>query len=311
MAGTKGNKGPLAEAERLLERAYNADEGQDIEGLLLRVLELDPRNPEALLLQADATEDHEERLRILGEAVASTRERMEAENPAREGGPQGLWDLEDLEDVYLGLLTRAAMTLCALEKYHDALLALGELRAKGGDLLDGAVIQGLYYRALIGLGEWARILSETLREEEHGLGWAYGRLCAAFMLARDAQGRRAAAQMFWEALSLSPNVPFYMMGYFPEPEGEDEEEMEDFHFASLYSDVWTTSPELYRWFVRGTLLFGLLSGRFEDEEHGYAEGLLDALGGREEYDRMRGLIQASDDETIIETLAAHRCLAGA
>ena len=45
------------DVEELLERAYESEDAAEVEDLVRQALELDPENPEVLLLQADLTED--------------------------------------------------------------------------------------------------------------------------------------------------------------------------------------------------------------------------------------------------------------
>ena len=289
------------DVDELLERAYESEDPVEVEELVDRALMLEPDNPEALLLRADLTEDDGERLATLERAIRTTRllldeERIEEEELAED----------ELGSIYLALLQRAAFTLFSLGDDARALETAEELLRY--DLEDQGAVRSLYYRILIEQQEWSRILSETMQDEDHQLGWAYARLCAAFMLSPEGNLTRA-AQMFWDALILSPNAPFYMLGYFAEPvDGADGSEEEDFHFGLLYSDVWSISRDLLNWFSRGVILFGLLTGRFGEESGDMLE-ILGALGGREEYDRMDALLGERDDDAVIEALAAHRCLA--
>ena len=285
------------DADELLDRAYESEDEAEVEALVERALELEPDNPEALLLRADLTDDDEERLSILRGALEAVRvvlKDMEVE-------PEDFAE-DELGLVYLALLQRAAFTFFSVGEDEEALHAAEELLRY--DLEDNGASRNLYYRILVEKGEWQRILDATERDVDHQLGWAYSRLAAAFMLG----DRPAAARMFWDAVIMSPNVPFYMLGYFPEPEGESEAEEEDFNFATLYADVWNASRDLLNWFSRGVILFGLLSGRFGEEQDSMLE-ILTSLGGRAEYDKMSALIMDSDDAAIIETLAAHHCLA--
>ena len=150
------------------------------------------------------------------------------------------------------------------------------------DLDDQGSIRSLYYRILIEKRDWSLILRETMQDGDRQLGWAYARLAACFMLTEEGEdGTGEAAAMFWDALSMAPNVPFYMLGYFPDPVDDSEEEEEDFHFSLLFSDVWSSSHDLLNWFSRGVILFGLLSGRFGEEADDMLE-ILRSLGGGEE-----------------------------
>ena len=285
------------DADELLDRAYESEDEAEVEALVERALELEPDNPEALLLRADLTDDDEERLSILTGALEAVRILLKDMDVAPEEFAE-----DELGLVYLALLQRAAFTFFSVGEDEEAFHAAEELLRY--DLDDNGASRNLYYRILVERGEWQRILDETERDVDHQLGWAYSRLAAAFMLG----DRPAAARMFWDAVIMSPNVPFYMLGYFPEPEGESEAEEEDFNFATLYADVWNASRDLLNWFSRGVILFGLLSGRFGEEQDNMLE-ILNSLGGRAEYDKMSAVIMDSDDAAIIETLAAHHCLA--
>ena len=290
------------DVEALLDRAYESEDAEEVEALVARALEIEPDNPEALLLRADLTDDDEERLSILQgalEAVEAVLKEEGVEEEAYEENPLGT--------VYLALMQRAAFTLYGVGDDERAMELIERLLRH--DLDDNGAVRSLHYRILIEQNAWQLILSKTMQDEDHQLGWAYARLCAAFMLAPKGAERGTAARMFWEALTMSPNVPFYMLGYLAEPADDSETEEEDFNFASLYADVWSTSRDLLNWFSRGVILFGLLSGRFGEESGDMLE-ILTSLGGRQEYEAMCKLPMEGDDVAVIETLAAHHCLAG-
>lgn len=288
--------------EELLDSAYESEDMAEVEELVRQALELDPENPEVLLLQADLTEDDEVRLPILLHALENARGVLEG-----EGVPEEAFAEDELGNVYLALLQRTAFTHFSLEDDERALESVRELLRH--DLEDQGSVKSLYYRILIEKQDWAGILRETLQDEDRQLGWAYARLASSFMLAGEGKGGLdGAATMFWDALAMAPNVPFYMLGYFPDPVDDSEEEEEDFHFSLLFSDVWSLSHNLLNWFSRGVILFGLLSGRFGEESEDMLE-ILDSLGGRHEYERMEALPDEGDDATLIEALAANRCLA--
>ena len=171
----------------------------------------------------------------------------------------------------------------------------------------------LYYRILLEQEEWARALEETMCEPSRGLGWAYARIVATFMLAggkgkvkearekaREKNGKNL-NKMLWDAVRMAPNVPFYMLGYMPDP--VDESEDENFHFSLLFEDVLSVSRDLLNWFSKGTILFGLLTGRFGEESDDMRE-ILATLGGAADYKELASHLEDASDVTVLDALAA-------
>ena len=278
----------------ILDRAYESEDFDEIAELVGKALELEPDNPEALLLSADLSDDDEERLGILEKALDGARRYLEEE------GLSGDSILEDeVGLVYLGILQRMAYTLFSLEEDERALLLVEELLRY--DQEDQELAKTLYYRILLEQSEWARVLEETMRDGERNLGWAYSRMIATFMLSKD-KGVESVNKMLWDAVRMAPNVPFYMLGYIPDP--IDESEDEDFHFSLLYEGVWSLSRELLNWFSKGTILFGLFSGRFGKESDDMQE-ILSALNGGGDYEELSGKLSGGshEDGAILEILS--------
>ena len=290
----------------LLNRAYESEDADEVAKLVERALALEPDNPEALLLKADLTEEDEERLPFLERALEGTRRYIQDE---------GLTDEDFLEDetglVHLALLQRAAYTLFSLEEDDRSLELVEELLRY--DHEDLAMAKTLYYRILLEQEEWARALEETMCEPSRGLGWAYARIVATFMLAggkgkvkearekaREKNGKNL-NKMLWDAVRMAPNVPFYMLGYMPDP--VDESEDENFHFSLLFEDVLSVSRDLLNWFSKGTILFGLLTGRFGEESDDMRE-ILATLGGAADYKELASHLEDASDVTVLDALAA-------
>jgi len=296
----------------LLDRAYESDDLDEVTELIEQILEISPDNPEALLLKSDLIEDDEERLPILEQAIKEARRYLEEEGLSGDG------ILEDTVGLaYLGLLQRAAFTFFALERDDRSLELVEEILHY--DHEDRAMAKTLYYRILLEQEEWERALEETAEETARGLGWAYTEMIASFMLSEinekngksEKKGEKSGAnleklnKMLWNTVKMAPNVPFYMLGYIPDPVDESELEEDDFHFGLLFENVWSSSREMLNWFSKAVILFGLLSGRF-GEESGDMEEILAALGGTSDYEElMRSLADApEDDTTILDALAA-------
>ena len=298
----KRAKRPVNERiDQLLNMAWNTKSTARTLAIVNQILEIAPDNVDALVIKADNTQDADERTEILMHALEAL-------------DTSGITDPDEKEILSFVVNQRLAFTFFYSNKFEEALRFCEAALKSEAVRLDPEAEAGekdmksLYYRLLIECGEWQKILAETMRDEEHSWAWGYSRLIAAWMLAQD-NTRYVCANMFWDVLAMSPDIPFYMLGYFAEPDdGASQEEHEEFDFALLYYDALSVSDDFFNWFTRGTILFGLLSGRFEEREREYLLDVLDTLGGYEEYERMSGRIIEGDDAAVIEMLAANKCL---
>ena len=290
-----------ARIDQLLNMAWNTKSTARTLAIVNQILEIEPDNVDALIMKADNTNDSEDRTEILLHALQALDNSDDT-------------NAEDKDILLYVVKQRLSFTYFYAGNFKEALIYC-ESALKSDAVHDDpdaeaslSSMKSLYYRLLIEAQDWQKILAETMRDEEHSLGWAYSRLIAAWMLAPD-NARHICANMFWDALMMSPDVPFYMLGYFAEPDDNANQKSHDeFDFSLIYYDALSVDEEFFNWFTRGTILFGLLSGRFEEREREYLLDVLDTLGGYEEYERMSGMIVEGDDEAVIEMLAANKCL---
>ncbi|MBQ3448933.1 MAG: hypothetical protein IJG34_03450 [Synergistaceae bacterium] len=286
---------------QLLSMAYDTDSTARVIAISNQILELDPDNPEALILKADRIKGEEKKIELLLSALDSLNKPENANYKDRD-----LFLLEVNEGLALMYFVR--------NKFHESFTYASEAmnilndHEDLRDEIDGdGYFRSVYYRVMIELHEWQKILAESMRDEERNTAWAYSRLIAAYMLAPE--HGRVYANMFWDMLRISPDMPFYMLGIYEEPDDDaDSEEAEDFNFALMFYDTLDISQEFKNWFTRGVILFGLLTNRFDESEHDYMIDALDASGGYEEYEKMSRIIVEGDDEAVIEMLAANKCL---
>lgn len=289
--------------EKLLAMAWNTNSTARAMSIANQILEIAPDNTEALILKADNTENHNERAEILLHAVSSL------DNPEN-------CDPDDRDLLALVINQRLAYAFYAMNRYDEAfayceaaLKFAAENEADPDAESNLSEMKKLYYRILIERQEWQKILADTMRDEEHSLAWAYSRLIAAWMIA-PGKAQSVCANMFWDALMFGPDVPFYVLGYLEEPDDDSGPvEQEEFDFALMYYDAFSITEEFFNWFSRGTILFGLLSNRFDAKEREYMLDVIDTLGGYEEYEKMSKVLIEADDAAIIEALAANKCLA--
>ena len=290
--------------EQLLTMAWSTSSSARVLAIANQILELNPDRVDALVLKADNTENQEISLELLEHALNVL------DKP-------GNCEPDDRDLLFLTLNQRIAYTSLALGDLDKAFSAC-ETAIKFSednpdneflhDETNSAMTRALYYRVLIERRDWQRILSDSMRDNEMTLGRAYGKLIAAWFMAPE-HSRSVCANLLWDALSIAPDVPFYILGYFEEPDDNaSEEAQEDFHFALMYYDTVSVSDEFFNWFSRGVILFGLLSGRFDDKEQDYLIDVIDNLGGYDEYEKMKSLVVETEDSAVLEALAAHKCL---
>ncbi len=288
--------------EQLLSMAWTTESTARILAITGQILELDPNNIEALIMRADNTKDAEERVKFL-------RRGVEALN-----APEN-FAMHDSKVLYtIALNQRLAYSLLMLGKHDEAyevcdtVVKFSEENYDNEEDENYESMKSLRYRLLIYRKEWQKILALTMQDEDHTAGWAYAKLVSAWELSPEPK-QKVCANLFWNALMKGPDIPFYMLGFFEEPdEDDDAQTQDDFQFALLYYDVLSISDEFYNWFSRGVTLFGLLSNRFEGREREYMIDTLDSLGGFNDYEKMSAILVEGDDMAVIEALAANKCL---
>lgn len=292
------DKNTKSRVEQLLNMAYTTNSTVRTASIARQILELSPDNTEALVMLADTTEDPKTRTAILKRALSSLND------------PDN-FPPEDKDILTFTVNYRLAYTYFMENMPQDSLSCCEEalrVSASNDDTDSSDDMRSLYYRVLIELEAWGRILTDTLKDDNHTLAWGYSRLVAAWMSA-PGENKNVCANMFWDVLMIAPEVPFYMLGYLPEPDDDaDDEEQEEFRFSLMYYDVLSVSDDFYNWFMRGTILFGLLTNRFDEREREYMLDVIDTLGGYDEYERMSSILLEADDMSVIETLAANKCL---
>ncbi|MBQ6112924.1 MAG: hypothetical protein IJL10_01545 [Synergistaceae bacterium] len=295
--------------ERLINKAWFTDDKEKATQLAHQILDISPENTDALLILVDNLDDdtdegNSQREILLDRALKSIESE---ENDYPE---------EVKASFYVSVHFRLAYTLFAQEKFTETLAscqnALKLLNADNDndndDIMDFNIeseLKALQYRTLIELRNWRKILDMTMKDETHSLAWAYSKLIAVWMTAPSGKKSEVCASLFWDAVAISPNVPFYILAYYDEP---DDDDSEDFVFSVLFCDILDASHEFANWFTRGTALFGLLTNRFEDRERAFIIEILKDLGGYEEYEKMNAIVLEADDASVIETLMAHKCL---
>ena len=301
----QGKKKNLNERiEQLLTMAWTTSSTARILAIANQILEINPNRVEALILKADNIDDTKKSIELFQQAL---RVLYEPDN----------CNSDDRDLYFLTINQRIAFAYMGLGELDNAFTAC-ETAIKFAeehsddeyinDELNNSLMKALYYRVLIERREWQRILADSMKDPEKTLGRAYAKLLAAWFMSPE-NNKTICANLFFDALSIAPDVPFYILGFFEEPDDNaPEEEYEDFHFALMYYDTVSITDEFYNWFSKGVILFGLLSGRFDEKEQDYMIDVLDNLGGFDEYEKLKNILVETEDRAVIEALIANKSL---
>ena len=295
--------------EKLLEQAYQSDDIETISKLARQILEIDPGHPEALILLADTTEYSDEKLDLLKQALEPMR------NMVEEADLVNRKELMDEEEgiIYIGLLQRLGFALLSEARPEEALEIAEEIISYDEE---GVTLgKTLMYRCLIELQRFSEVLERAIRDEEISAARQHAMAIAAYMLSGPDKG---AYRALWDAFKVGPEIPFYILGYIPEPDFEtlDEQQEEDYNFSIRFEDAWSLSQELANWLASATILFGMLTGRFLEEDEENFAVLMDSLGIRsfcekaekaieEMSDSLSSLDAEAFDANILEMLRAN------
>lgn len=239
----------LANLEQKIMEAYSTGDVEEVYSLVKEVLELDPEIPEALLLLADVTSDEEEALSSLRKAreILVSHEGEEILPESEEG------------QLFADVLERLASLL--LPEDAERALALGrELEAF--DPAEDFWARVFIYSALLRMGRHSKVLEETLRDVTEDAPRFYSRALALFSLSGLTEESMTA---LWDAFRVDPDVPFYMLAFWPEPaEDDSEEEWEFYHLGSLLSIPWVENQEALAWLTSAAVSFGYLTDRLPE-----------------------------------------------
>ncbi|MDO5562548.1 MAG: hypothetical protein Q4F74_02945 [Synergistaceae bacterium] len=124
----------------------------------------------------------------------------------------------------------------------------------------------LIYRCMLDLDMYNEILEYLESDPLESIVGEHARVIALMETGADAGEVRDAMNY---AISLAPDVPFFILNIweFPEDEEEIEEDMEDtLNYATYLLDPWCASDERLAVLSAPTFLFGYLTGRLDDKK---------------------------------------------
>ncbi|HCL78413.1 MAG TPA: hypothetical protein DIC53_00425 [Synergistaceae bacterium] len=254
--------------EELLDRLYGAEDDEETEQLAREVLALDDDNVEGLMLLADVVPYSEEKIGLL-ERAKGILEADSDDIPSLDTS-----DPEEQErcSLYMAVLQRLGFAYFSEGRHEDALdLTIGLL-----DLdVDGLTLaRSLYYRILIEMKRDRDVLEATMNDAERSASMLHSKAIALWRLSGPGDD---AYMALWEAFRAAPLVPFYILGYFDEPDEEDVDRTEEYNLALFFEDAWSSETGLLNWLAQGTILLGLAASLFPREDTEKMMILADAL----------------------------------
>lgn len=257
----------IEEVNSLLDQAYGSEDQEEIKALAMKVLEIIPDHPEGLLLLADSTEDADQQIKLLEKALPNAKNKFE----------RSLVNEEDLLDsdpwlLYIGILQRLGFALSP-EKEPERVLAIATELIKY-DPEDRTLGKTLYYRCLLEMKKYTEILEKCLEDENITPARQNARALALYSLNGPSLESYSA---LWDIFRVGPDIPFFLLGYWPEPDLEDEREEEDFNFSLLFEEAWSADEELLDWLAKASVLFGYFTHRLNENTLNNLDILLENL----------------------------------
>lgn len=246
--------------EALLDRLDNAQTDEEIYAIGKRLLELDPANPHGKLAvwEAMGFEDSMANLSMLREALMAIRTIvLNSDEPAF---------IENDRDsqVYGSIMMNLGYALLAEGEMEEALNVAKELANFDDEGYYPS--RTLLYRCMLGLDMYAEILATLESDPLESVVGEHARAIAMIELGEDPQEIREAVAY---AISLAPNVPFFVLGIWDFPDDGDDldDDVEEVvQYAAYLSEPWTSSDARLVELSTPTFMFGYLTERLEDKE---------------------------------------------
>lgn len=258
----------LERIEELLDEAYYTDDPVEMERLAREVLELDEDNAEAIILLADAVEYSEEKITLLEKARDILTEEIEAVLHSPEGNVLE----DDTGMLYIAVLQRLGFAHFSEGRNEEALAIARDIEQY--DPEGETLARTLLYRVMLEMELDSEVLQEALKDGKDSLAAVHGKAIAAFRLSGPG---RPAYRALWDAFLAGPEIPFYILGFMTESDEASEEELEEYNFALLFEDAWSSDSELIKWLTRATILLGLTASLFPGDDVEKMMILADAL----------------------------------
>lgn len=246
--------------EELLDRLDAAESNEDIRSIGSDLLSLDPSSPYGKLAVWETMEYDEamESLDMLREALDSIRAVVDAkEMPA-------FIDEDRDAMVYCTILMNLGYSLLAQGKLEEAYETAKEF--SNFDDEGSFPSRTLLYRCMLDLEMYNEILETLEADPLESVVGEHARAIAMIETGAEAGEIRDAINY---AISLSPDVPFFVVNIwdFPEAEEDIDEDLEDVvNDATYLAEPWCKTDKRLAAISAPTFLFGYLTSRLDNEK---------------------------------------------
>lgn len=246
--------------EQLLERLDAAETDEEIREIGEQLLEADPESPYGKLAVWETMEyeDEVENLDMLREAM----EKIQAVIEAREA-PESIEEDRDSQ-VYCSIMMNLGYSLLAEGETEEALSVAREF----ANFDDEGYFPSrtLLYRCMLDLQMYREILETLESDPLESVVGEHARVIA--MIETDADAGEIRDAMNY-AISLDPDVPFFVLNIWEMPDSEEEieEGLEDtVNSATYLAEPWCATDKRLAVLSAPTFMLGYLTDRLEDEK---------------------------------------------
>lgn len=246
--------------EELLNRLDEAEENEEIAEIGRQLIALDPESPYGKLAVWETMEYEEamENLDMLREALDKIRAVVEArEIPAL---------VDDDRDalVYATVMMNLGFALLSEGRTEEAY----EIAKEFANFDDEGAFESrtLLYRCMLDLGLYKEILDSL---EADPLESVVGEHARAIALLETGADHDEVFDAINYAISLSPDVPFFVINIWDMPENDDDaddDEADVLNDAAYLAEPWCATDKRLAALSAQTFLFGYLTDRLADEK---------------------------------------------
>jgi tetratricopeptide (TPR) repeat protein len=261
MLSISGNEKDKNEIQNLIEEMISAEDSEERSSLAAAILELDPENPAAKYVTWQELDDEEsiKKMNLLYEAIDTLRPSIKNQEEMAD---------DDVYSLFLSMLSDLSSFLYFQGDKDSAFRAAQELV----DLDSECYIAGriVYYSILLEKCEYRKVIDAV---DDDMCETPIGEYCRAIALYELDGASVEASEAVMRAISLDPDMAFYITGMWTfgddeiELMDEDDEYMDELVMQSaILSELWAATEERLAFLSAIVFPFGYLTGRVDEAE---------------------------------------------